>query len=690
MKLVWRVRFAVGVALTAMLGLLGPAGANAAGNGSVWGSPLAYGSTGQTVSIFASISCARAGDCVAVGDTVNLSSHQPPEAAIAVESAGTWGPVSTLAQLPNEPPAASGGESALDSVSCSSATSCVAVGVYEGAGESRHAMVVPIAVSGPVATAGAALPVALPSEAETGAKQRARLDGVSCSSAGDCVAVGSYVDVSGAVLPMTAAPGSGDWTASAVAHTPAETGKVAFLDAISCPASGACEAVGGYENASNYLYPWAVQLANGQPGTAQPVALPADFKPRAGAIEPYVGAFSEGLVAVSCPSAGVCTAAGSYPDAAGGISAYAVPIVSGAPGVVAGLSGGGQPFEEIRSIWCSDANDCTVAGDADLEVLSQGAVGSETAGVWSPLAKLPNEGGDLLQYVSAMSCVSVTRCVAAGIQSESFLLGETGFSAFFAYSAPALSLPTSTLPAATVGAPYSATLQAAGGTGAYSWSLAAGSLPAGLSLNATTGVISGTPTSAGQSGFVVSAKDAGPPAQSVSTSLSIAVAAAPQPASPPAPTPVVQIVRLKTSAKKATVVLTCAGAPCAGSLAIDGVVKIGRAKAKAVLAKAKGPGAPQTKTIALAKRSYALPAGGSQLLTFTLKRAARQLLRRLGTISGDLYVTPLGATQPALVEQLTFRSRPKRATHGHSKHTRRKHSHRSHRAKRGRGKTGKH
>jgi len=44
-----------------------------------------------------------------------------------------------------------------------------------------------------------------------------------------------------------------------------------------------------------------------------------------------------------------------------------------------------------------------------------------------------------------------------------------------------------------VGKPYTASLTASGGTQPLSWSLSAGALPSGLSLNATTGMISGTP-----------------------------------------------------------------------------------------------------------------------------------------------------------------------------------------------------
>lgn len=58
----------------------------------------------------------------------------------------------------------------------------------------------------------------------------------------------------------------------------------------------------------------------------------------------------------------------------------------------------------------------------------------------------------------------------------------------------ALSITTSSLPSFFVGKAYSATLSAAGGVTPYTWTITSGTLPNGLSLNATTGVISGTAT----------------------------------------------------------------------------------------------------------------------------------------------------------------------------------------------------
>src|SRR5712692_3129185 len=65
---------------------------------------------------------------------------------------------------------------------------------------------------------------------------------------------------------------------------------------------------------------------------------------------------------------------------------------------------------------------------------------------------------------------------------------------------PALSITISGLPSATVGTSYSTTLVASGGSGTKSWTIAAGSLPTGLSLS-SSGVLSGTPTAPGTASF---------------------------------------------------------------------------------------------------------------------------------------------------------------------------------------------
>ncbi len=76
-----------------------------------------------------------------------------------------------------------------------------------------------------------------------------------------------------------------------------------------------------------------------------------------------------------------------------------------------------------------------------------------------------------------------------------------------AVGAPTLTLAPSTLADATVGAAYSETVTASGGTAPYSYAVTAGALPAGVTLSAG-GTLSGTPTAGGTFAFTVTATDA--------------------------------------------------------------------------------------------------------------------------------------------------------------------------------------
>ncbi len=87
---------------------------------------------------------------------------------------------------------------------------------------------------------------------------------------------------------------------------------------------------------------------------------------------------------------------------------------------------------------------------------------------------------------------------------------------------PSLPLATASLPLGKVGASYSGTLAAGGGTPPYAWSLASGSLPSGLNL-AATGAISGIPDSTGTFDFTVQVKDSASPPASASGTLTITI-----------------------------------------------------------------------------------------------------------------------------------------------------------------------
>ena len=94
-----------------------------------------------------------------------------------------------------------------------------------------------------------------------------------------------------------------------------------------------------------------------------------------------------------------------------------------------------------------------------------------------------------------------------------------------------LSIATlSPLPSGTVNQPYAAVVGGSGGTTPYTWSLASGSpaLPAGLSLNATTGAIVGTPTVLVTTTPIFRLQDASSPAGVVQKPLTISILTTPQ------------------------------------------------------------------------------------------------------------------------------------------------------------------
>ncbi|HET7105785.1 MAG TPA: putative Ig domain-containing protein [Candidatus Acidoferrum sp.] len=89
-----------------------------------------------------------------------------------------------------------------------------------------------------------------------------------------------------------------------------------------------------------------------------------------------------------------------------------------------------------------------------------------------------------------------------------------------------VAISTTSLPGGQVGTAYSATLVATGGTIPLTWTLTSGTLPANLQLNAATGAITGTPTTAANNlALTFQVKDSGSPQQSKSVDLTLTIAA---------------------------------------------------------------------------------------------------------------------------------------------------------------------
>jgi YVTN family beta-propeller protein len=115
-----------------------------------------------------------------------------------------------------------------------------------------------------------------------------------------------------------------------------------------------------------------------------------------------------------------------------------------------------------------------------------------------------------LSLGTATGVISGTATTAGPSTFQVTVTDHAGTTATATYSLtvyPALMITTSSVGDGAVNQGYTETLQATGGDPPYSWAVTSGSLPTGLSLGASTGVISGTPTTPGTSTFQVTITD---------------------------------------------------------------------------------------------------------------------------------------------------------------------------------------
>jgi len=136
------------------------------------------------------------------------------------------------------------------------------------------------------------------------------------------------------------------------------------------------------------------------------------------------------------------------------------------------------------------------------------ATGGSGSYTWSVSA------GALPGGLSLTTATGLISGVPTGAGAASFTIQVTDSTSAIAVKAftltidaPLVITTSSPLPMGTVGVNYSQTLAATGGSGSYTWSVSAGTLPAGLSLATATGVISGQPTTSGAFSFTIKVTD---------------------------------------------------------------------------------------------------------------------------------------------------------------------------------------
>jgi hypothetical protein len=310
---------------------------------------------------------------------------------------------------------------------------------------------------------------------------------VSCASAGNCSAAGSY--------PRRAGQGGGNNLAGYVVDEVHGTwrnvikidgitlsprgGGIVQPSSVSCAEAGECSVVGAYETAPSApghafiasevhgtwhaatAVPGMVALDHGgnadlgavsctSPGNCSAgggYSAPAGIRQafvvdeihgiwHTAVTVPGITTLNHGgaaLTGISCVSPGNCSAGGQYQDTAGRTEVFAVNEVNGTwhkamtiPGTV-GLNPGG--FAVVASVSCASAGNCSAGGiytDGSKHV--QAFIVNEVNGTWHHAIKVPGttaleQGGGA--GLNSVSCASAGNCSAGGYyNSGAFVVNE--------------------------------------------------------------------------------------------------------------------------------------------------------------------------------------------------------------------------------------------------------------------------
>ncbi len=200
-----------------------------------------------------SLACGASDNCVGAGAFIDDSGDEQPLILLA-----NGDNFSTLqAALPANADSASNPDAQLTSVWCASSGNCSVVGDYADTNSNQQGMML-TETNGSFAQA---TELSLPTDADqpsVGANPQVSLNGVWCSSAGNCVAGGAYTNVSQAEVPLVTTESNGSWSPGVALGLPSgaatEGNQTASLASIWC-AGSSCSTVGSFTSAAGSSEP---------------------------------------------------------------------------------------------------------------------------------------------------------------------------------------------------------------------------------------------------------------------------------------------------------------------------------------------------------------------------------------------------------------------------------------------------
>jgi len=353
-------------------------------NGATWNDTELAGSLNtEGMAAVTSVSCTSATFCVAVGHYYDSSS----KVFASVFNGTTW----TTSEVAGD--INTGGYAGVSSVSCTSATFCVAGGQYENSPERDQAFV---SVYNGTTWTDTEVVGALNTDGF------AAVNSVSCTSASFCVAGGYYQDSNGNEQAFVSVYNGTTWTDTEVAGA-LNTGSIGQILSVSCTSAAFCVAGGYYTNFSTSSQGAFVSVYNGTTWTDTEVGE-------------GLGSGNARVNSVSCTSATFCVAGGYY-SASGYVQAF-VSVYNGTTWTdaeVAGALNATNGQAQVLSVSCTSVSSCVAGGyftHSDENLQAFVSVFNGTTWTDAEVAGALNTS-DAAQ-VNSVSCTSATFCVAGG------------------------------------------------------------------------------------------------------------------------------------------------------------------------------------------------------------------------------------------------------------------------------------
>jgi len=374
-------------------------------------SPPANADASYGVSIYG-VSCGAPGYCSAVGTYADSAQNQLTFIVDQID--GVW-QKATEVNLPANADKNSQ-VSDLHSISCTSAGTCSAVGAYD-VGVGAISIEQPFAVSEVAGHWTSASEIALP--AGTNFNPFGELNQVSCTSAGNCAAAGSYIDQNNVTHALVVSEVAGTWRAGSSFALPANASAYAgaTLSEVSCASAGNCSVAGSYNVSGGAVEMLVGTETNFAWARASEIQLPASA-----AANPHVLLY--GFGGISCASNGNCASGGQYQDKVGNFQGFLVNEINGhwqaateltlpSGAVQAGKNGG------VVALSCVSAGNCAAgAAYEDSSGNYQALVVSETNHAWTTSTKITLPAGATTVGqaggIYALDCQRTGVCDAVG------------------------------------------------------------------------------------------------------------------------------------------------------------------------------------------------------------------------------------------------------------------------------------